>query len=216
MVAPSQRKIENIHSVLDCGVNRVEDVLAARTVTALINVVGEDVVVPQPGTRCNPGNVIDADTIDDSSLASDARGDPGGVSPVPLDCRRIEPLLLRLVEENFCHNHFWRDVPAVLVGVVGIAILRIALGEPRGIAEPGWIEERVRLLDASVDVADLNAGTSGGPAAGLCPGAGGVDDVVALTQVRLVKPVVVGALHHWCGCDRGQRSSIQLHRHCVE
>src|SRR5262249_36776348 len=196
MVAPSQRKIENIHSVLDCGVDRVEDVLAARTVTALINVIGEDVVVPQPGTRRYSGHVIDAHAINDSSLASDACGDPGGVSPVPFDCRRIEALLLRLVEENFCHNHFWRDVVAVLVGLVRIAIFRIALGEAWGIAKPRWIEERVRLLDASVDVADLNAGTSSGPAAGLCPGAGGVDDVVALTQVRLVKPVVVAALHH--------------------
>src|SRR5262249_31098210 len=117
---------------------------------------------------------------------------------------------------NFCHNHFWRDVPAVLVGVVGIAILRIALGEPRGITEPGWIEERVRLLDASVDVADLNAGTSSGPAAGLCPGAGGVGDVVALTQFGLERLVVVPALHHWCRGDRGQGISIQWHRHCVE
>ena len=58
MVAPSQRKIENIHVVSDCGVNRVEDVLAASAVTALINVVGEDVVVPQPGARCYPGHII--------------------------------------------------------------------------------------------------------------------------------------------------------------
>ena len=148
MEAASQRKIENIHAVFECRLNRVEDVLATCTVTALINVVGEDVVVPQLGTRGYSGHVIDADAVDDSSLASHAGGDPGGVGPVSLDCLCIEALLLRLVEEDFCNNHFWSDVPAVLIGVVGIAIFRIALGEPRGVAEPGWIEERVRLLDA--------------------------------------------------------------------
>ena len=116
---------------------------------ALINVAGENVIVTQPGTRSYPGHVIDADAVHDRSFAGHSSGDPGGVGTVILDCLSHRSPVVRLVVENFCNNDFWRDVPAVLVGVVGIAIFRIALGEARGIAEPGRIEERVRLLDAS-------------------------------------------------------------------
>ena len=48
-----------------------------------------------------------------------------------------------------------------------IAICRIALGEARGIAEASRIEERMRLIDPRVDVADLNAA----PAVALPPAA---------------------------------------------
>ena len=54
------------------------------------------------------------------------------------------------------------------------------------------------------------------PATSRIPGTGGVDDVVALTQVRMVKRIVLGALHHWRRFDRGQRSPVQLHRDRVE
>src|SRR5690242_7645628 len=141
MEAASERKIENIHAVRDCRLNRIEDVFAARAVTALINVVGEHVVVTQPSTRRYAGHIIDADTINHGRLASHAGGDPGGVSAVSLNCRRIEALFLRLVEENFCDDHFWRDVPAVLVGVMRSAILRIAFGKTGRVVEAGWIKE---------------------------------------------------------------------------
>src|SRR5204862_813134 len=44
MVAAAQRKIQNIHSISDCGIDSVEDVLASR----VQYVTGENVVIPQP------------------------------------------------------------------------------------------------------------------------------------------------------------------------
>ena len=97
MVAAAERQIKNIHAVLDRGINRVEDVLAA-SVSA--RRPGEDVVVPQPGARRYPGHVIDTHAVDDSSLASHAGGDAGGVGPVILNRLRVEALLLRLIDRK--------------------------------------------------------------------------------------------------------------------
>src|SRR5262249_19211311 len=112
--------------------------------------------VPQPGARCYPGHVIDVDAVDDGSLSSHAGGDPGSVSPVPLNWVRIEALLLGFVEEDLGHDDFWRDELAVLVLVVRIAIFCVALREPRGIAETSRVEEGMRLLDTRVDISNLD------------------------------------------------------------
>ena len=216
MVAPSQRKIENIHAVSDCGVNRVEDVLAARAVRKLINVVGKDVVVPQPGARRYPGHVTDADAVYDGSLASHAGGDPGGVSPVPLDCLRVEALLEGLVKEDLGNNDFWRDILAVLVLVVRIAICCIALGKSGRIAETSWIEERVRLVDSAVDITNLNARPGNGSATRGIPSIRRIDDLVTLTQVGIINGVVLSPLYHRRGGNRLQRRAVELDGDCVE
>ena len=74
----------------------------------------------------------------------------------------------------------------------------------------------MRLVDTRIDVADLNAGAGSGPAASGSPGVRRVDDLVALAQSRVVKRIILGALHHRCGCDCRQRRSVELHRHCVK
>jgi hypothetical protein len=72
------------------------------------------------------------------------------------------------------------------------------------------------LLDTGVDIANLDTGTGSRSAAGGGPRARRVDDLVALAQVRVVKRVVLCALHHRCGCYSRQRRAIELHRHCVK
>ena len=157
-----------------------------------------------------------ADAVDDGSLAGHAGRDPGGVRPVILNGLRVEALLVGLVVEDFGNNDFWRDVLAVLILVVRIAICCIALGEARGIAEASRIEERMRLIDTGVDVANLNACAGNRSATGRIPGIHRIDDLVALAQVGMIKRVVLGALHHRCGCDCRQWRPVELDRHCVE
>src|SRR4029077_426692 len=96
------------------------------------------------------------------------------------------------------------------------AISRVALGKSFGICEPVWIEERMRLVDTGVDIPDLNPGPGSCPAACCGPRSIRANDEVALAQSRVVKHIVLGALHHWCGCDCRQRRSVELHRHCVK
>ena len=86
--------------------------------------------------------------------------------------------------------------------MVRIAIYCIALGEARRIAEAGRIEERMRLINPRVDIADLNARAGNGSATGSIPGMRRVDDLVALAQVGMIKDAVPGPLHHRRRGDR--------------
>ena len=101
----------------------------------------------------------------------------------------VKALLLGFVIEDFGNNDFWRDILAVLILLVRIAICWVALGKSGRIAEAGRIEEGVRLVDPRVDISDLDARPGNGPAAGGSPGIGGIDDLVALTQVGIIKDV---------------------------
>ena len=85
---------------------------------------------------------------------------------------------------------------AVVVCGMGRTIRRIALGEAGRIGKAGRIEEGVVLIDACVDVADLYASSRIRSAASAIPGAGRIDDLMALAQIRMVKGIVLDALHH--------------------
>src|SRR4029453_18350904 len=124
-----------------------------------------------------------------------------GVCTVILDRLSVQTLLAGFVIENFRNNNFFRDVVAVLILVMRSAVSRIALWKTWRIAESRRIEERMRLVDTCIDVANLNAGAGSCPAASGSPSVRRVNDLIALAQIRVVKRVVLGALHHWCGCD---------------
>src|SRR5947208_8950613 len=128
----------------------------------------------------------------------------------------VETLLLIFVIENFGNDHFWRRVFAVRILVVRIAIRCIALWKARRIAEAGWIEEGVRVVDTRIDVADLDAGAGSGPTASRSPRIHGIYDFVALAERWMIEGVVLSPGHHWCGCDRTQWCSIELHSHRVK
>ena len=101
----------------------------------------------------------------------------------------VEALLARLVVEDLGNNDLWRNVVAVLVGVMRIAICCITFW-PRsaisGICEASRIEKGMQVVDSCVDVADLNARAGSRPAASGSPSVRRVDDFVALAQVRMV------------------------------
>ena len=130
---------------------------ASRAVFAFVNLVGEDVVVPQPCPRCDTGHVSNADAIDDGSLPGHAGGDPRCVSPVPLDCVCIGSLIPSLIVEDFSHNDLWRDVLTVLVLVIRIAICGVAFRKARGITKTSWVKEGMCLKYARVDISNLNS-----------------------------------------------------------
>ena len=133
-----------------------------------------------------------------------------------LDGLRVESLLLGLIVENFGNDNFLRDVVAVLILVMRSAISCIALWKTIGICEASRIEKGMQVVDSCVDITDLDAGTGSRPAASGNPGVRRINDLVALAQIRVVQRVVLGALHHWSGCDCRQRRAVELHRHCVK
>ena len=84
-----------------------------------------------------------------------------------LDGLSVQTLLVVLIVENFCDDHFWRRVFAVLILMVRIAIRCIALWPWSSICwivEAGWIEEGVRIVNTGIDIADLDPCTGGRPA----------------------------------------------------
>ena len=133
-----------------------------------------------------------------------------------LHCLRVEALLVGFVEEDLGNDDLGGDVLAVLVGSVRRAIRRIAFGESGGEAEPGRIEEGVRLVDTGIYVTDLDARPGDGSATRSSPSIRRVDDLVTLTQVRMIEGIVLDLLHHRGGCDRLQRRSVELHSNRVD
>src|SRR4029453_3535644 len=111
MKRAAKRKIKNVHAVLDSGVNRVEDVLAA----GVINGTRKDVVVTQPCARRYARHVIDAHAVHDGGLSGHPRRVPSDMRPVVLDSLSVQTLLARFVVEDLGNNYFFRDVSAVLV-----------------------------------------------------------------------------------------------------
>src|SRR5205085_3360102 len=133
-----------------------------------------------------------------------------------LDRLSVETLLVRLIVENFGDDHFWRRVFAVRILMVRITVRCIALRKTRRIAEAGWIEEGVRVVDTRIDVADLDAGAGSGPTASRSPCIHGIYDFVALAERWMIEGVVLSPVHHWRGCDPAQWCSIELHSHGVK
>src|SRR5438093_1455101 len=125
--------------------------------------------------------------------------------PVILNRLRIEILMVRLVVENLGNNNFWRDVFAVLVLMVRIAICCVALG-PRSaggrITEAGRIEERMCLVDPGVDIPNLDPGTGDSSSARGRPRSLCINNFVALAQVRVIKGVRLNSFNHGCSSDR--------------
>ena len=75
---------------------------------------------------------------------------------VILNSLRVEVCLVVLIIEDFGDNNFGRDIFAVLVLVMRIAVCRIALRKSSRIAETSRIEERMRVVDARIDVPNLD------------------------------------------------------------
>src|SRR5438094_8678373 len=96
------------------------------------------------------------------------------------------------------------------------AIGCIALREARGIAEAGWIEEWMHFVDPCIDVADLDTSACVRPAARAIPGAGRIDDLMALAQNRMVECVVLHLPYHRRASNRIQRCSVKLDRDRVK
>src|ERR1051325_10157529 len=183
---------------------------------ALVDLIGEDIVVPEPGARCNSRHVIHVDAIHHSSLSSHAGSDSCRVSAMALDGMCVGTLVAGIVIKYLGHNHLGRDVLAVLVCVMRIAICSIAFREAGWIAETGWIEEGMRLQDTGVDIANLDTCSRIRSAACSIPGVHGINDFVTLTQVRIVKRVVLGAQHHGCGFDCREWRPVELNCHRVK
>src|SRR5205823_3982125 len=116
------------------------------------NATRENVVVPKPGPRRHPGHIADAHTVNDGiqrRIINSSRNS-GRVRPVILNGLRIEVLPLVLIIENLGNNNLLRDVLAVLVWSVRSAVCCIALGKTGRIAEAGWVEEGMRLVNAGI------------------------------------------------------------------
>src|SRR5262249_13122103 len=160
-----------------------------------------NVVVTKPRPWRDARHVIDADPVHHGSLARYSSRNAGSVCSVILDRLRIEVVLVILVKENLRYDNFSRDVLAVLILVIRSAISLVALWKTVRIAKSGWVKERMCMVNTRIDVADLDPGACRRSAAGGSPGVRRVDDLIALAQDRMVKHVVFGALHHWCGCD---------------
>ena len=129
---------------------------------------------------------------------------------------RVEALLLGLVIENFGNNDLRGDVSAVLVWSVRSAVCCVALGKTRRIAETSWVEEGVRLVNASVDIPNLDAGACRGPAARGAPSPSRIDDLIALAQVRMIKDVRLDSFDHGRVCNRLKSCPVELHSDSVE
>src|SRR5262249_33706676 len=194
----AERQIKNVHSVLDRGLNRPEDILAA----SVHHVTRADIVIPNPGARSNAGHIIDAYAVHKGSFAGYSSRYASSVRAVILNCLRVAALLSGLVKKDLGNNDFWRDVLAILVFLVRKAISRIALGEARRIAEASRIEERMRLINTRIDVADFDTGAGTGSATRSIPGTGRIDDAVALAQAGMIEEVVLGPPHHRRRGDR--------------
>src|SRR4029453_3560038 len=96
------------------------------------------------------------------------------------------------------------------------AIRCVTFGEARGVTEASWVEKGMRFVDPGVYIANLDAGSAGGPAPPRSPSIRRVDDFVALTQVGVIKCVVLSLLHHRRGRDFVSRRPVELHGDCVE
>jgi len=100
--------------------------------------------------------------------------------------------------------------------MVRVTVCCIAFRKPRRIAETSRVEEWMRIIDAGIDVANLDARACHGSATSSDPRWVGIDDEMALAQVRRVKSIILGPRHHRRGCNGRQRRSIQLHSDRVQ
>ena len=101
MKAAAQRQVEDVHAVLDCRINCVQDIFVAR----VQDVAGKNVVIPQPRPRRDARHVIDAHTVHHSSFAGYSSCDSSGMCAVVLDRLGIETLLAGFVVEDFRNNN---------------------------------------------------------------------------------------------------------------
>src|SRR5262245_7131797 len=122
MIAAAQRQIENIHAVLDCRINGVQNVFTA----SVQHATGENIVIAQPLAWSDSRHVVDLDTVHDGSFAGDSRRNASRVCTVILDGLGVQTLLAGFVVENFRDNNLLRDVVAVLILVMRSAVSCIA------------------------------------------------------------------------------------------
>src|SRR6266550_2311158 len=191
MIAAAKRQVENVHAVFDSCINSVQDVFAA----SVQNASGKNVVISQPSARRDPGHIINAHAIYNRSFAGYSGGNSSCMCAMILDGLSVQTLLVVLIEKNFGNYNLFRDVIAVLILVMRSAISCIALRKTRRIAKAGWVKEGMCVVDTGVDISDLNAGAGSRSTASGSPRVRRVDDFVALAQSRMVKRIVLGALH---------------------
>src|SRR4029077_235648 len=174
--------------------------------------------IAQECTWRHPRHTIDQDTVYHCVQRGikNSRCDPGSVRSMVLNGLRVEIRLVVLVIENLGDNNFRRDILAVLVLVMRIAVCCIALGKASRITETGRIKERMRVVDASVDVPNLDPGAGHGSATSSGPRWVGIDDEMALAQIRMVKSIVLSALYHRRGCNCRQRGTVQFYSHRIK
>src|SRR5438552_18507170 len=68
MISAAERQVEDVHSIGNCGIDRVEDVLG----TGVQHVTWEDIVVTQKRPRRYPGHVVDIDAVRHCRLPGDS------------------------------------------------------------------------------------------------------------------------------------------------
>ena len=125
MIAAAQRQVENIHAVLDCLIDCVQDVFTA----SVQHATGENIVIAQPRARSDARHVIDLYAVHNGSFAGYSSRYASRVGAVILDGLSVQTLVVGLIIENFRNNNFFRDVVAVLILVMRSAVSRIALWE---------------------------------------------------------------------------------------
>ena len=72
-----------------------------------------------------------AHAVHDGSFAGHSSRNASRVCTVILDGLGVQTLVVGLIVENFRNNNLFRDVVAVLILVMRIAVSRIALGKSR-------------------------------------------------------------------------------------
>src|SRR6185295_3500253 len=97
----------------------------------------------KPGAGSDAGYITDTHAVGDCGLPGNTSCDASCVRPVILNRESIKVLRPGVTIKDFGNNDFWRDVLAILIDVVRIAISYVALGESWRIAKTGRIEERM-------------------------------------------------------------------------
>src|SRR5438132_7138519 len=111
VIVSAKRQIKDVHSISDCRINCVQDVLIA----SVKHATRENVVVTEKCSRRDPGHTIDHDTVYHCVQrgVKNSGCDPGSVRSVVLNGLCVQTLLTSLVIEDFRNNHLWRDIFAV-------------------------------------------------------------------------------------------------------
>src|SRR5690349_1012758 len=204
-LGPAAREVDHIHAVVHGRFERGDD-LRCEGVVARRRRRVEDAVVPEPGSRRHTTQPGDRRMVRArwSRRARIACGDPCDVRPVE-GCLSVEwqlPLGAGArARERARNDHLRRRE------------LRLAPGEPGRIAETRRAEERVRLVDAVVDDADLDPVAA---VTGRRPHLVGADDRRALVGIERVADARIDPGHRVEPRQRRQFARRQRDREAVE